>query len=137
MKNQIQIRSIIEIRLITTQTDSSCPFPQFEFRISRRNPSISAQNTVNKTKQDDTESSENLKKKKQREREEASNLRVNAVGTRGSGGRRKAKSGTNVGDGRVKFLEGKFAVFVRVELVKLMVDERGEDVVVANQLHNF
>lgn len=65
------------------------------------------------------------------------NLRVNVVGIKGSALRRKAKSGTNVGDGRVKFFEGKFAVFVGVELVKLMVDERGEDLVVGNQLHNF
>lgn len=49
----------------------------------------------------------------------------------------EAKSGADVGDGRLELVDGELTVLVLVELLELMVDEAAEHLLVPNQPHYF
>lgn len=56
------------------------------------------------------------------------------VGFRGSAVGGQAEGGADILDGGMELFEGELTVAIRVELLKLVMDEVGEDVVVLNQL---
>lgn len=72
---------------------------------------------------------------KLRENEGGSNLGVNVIGIGRCAVDGEAKGGADVVDGGLELLEGELTVVVGVELLELVVDEIGEDLVVLNQLH--